>query len=100
MAPLVALAYGLSERECQVTRLCMKGQATKEIARTLGVSPYTVQDHLKSIFDKTGAHSRGELIGQIFLEHYVPRWEGVPDAPTGWFAHATPMPDAVDTGAR
>ena len=96
VAPLVALAYGLSERECQVTRLCMKGQATKEIAQTLGVSPYTVQDHLKSIFDKTGARSRGELVGQIFLEHYVPRWEGVPDAPPGWLAQATPMPDAAE----
>ena len=28
VAPLVALAYGLSERECQITRLCMKGQST------------------------------------------------------------------------
>ena len=71
VAPLVALAYGLSERERQITRLCMKGQSTKDIAQTLGVSPYTVQDHLKSIFDKTGARSRGELVGQIFLEHYV-----------------------------
>lgn len=99
VAPLVALAYGLSERECQVTRLCMKGQATKEIARTLGVSPYTVQDHLKSIFDKTGARSRGELVGQIFLEHYIPRWEGMPDAPSGWLALSTSSPDAVETGA-
>lgn len=99
VAPLVALAYGLSERECQVTRLCMTGQATKEIARTLGVSPYTVQDHLKSIFDKTGARSRGELVGQIFLEHYVPRWEGVPAAPAGWSAKATPTPDAAEARA-
>src|SRR5262249_41634002 len=50
VAPLVALAYGLSERECQVTALCIKGLATKEIAQLLGVSPYTVKDHLKSIF--------------------------------------------------
>ena len=70
---MVALAYGLSERECQVTRLCMQGKSTKHIAQTLGVSPYTVQDHLKSIFDKTGVRSRGELVGQVFLEHYLPR---------------------------
>src|SRR5918911_5782828 len=86
VAPLVALAYGLSERECQVTRLCMKGQSSNQMAQTLGVSPYTVQDHLKSIFDKTGARSRGELVGQIFLEHYVPRWEELLEAPAGWFA--------------
>jgi DNA-binding CsgD family transcriptional regulator len=92
VAPLVALAYGLSERERQITRLCMKGQSTSDIAQALGVSPYTVQDHLKSIFDKTGARSRGELVGQIFLEHYVPRWEEVPDSPGGWFAKTTRTP--------
>jgi hypothetical protein len=54
----------------------------------LSVSPYTVQDHLKSIFDKTGARSRGELVGQIFLEHYVPRWQGFPNSPPGWSAKA------------
>ena len=86
VAPLVALAYGLTERECQVTRLCMKGLSTKEIAQTLCVSPYTVQDHLKSIFDKTGVRSRGELVGQVFLEHYVPRWEELDGPPAGWFA--------------
>jgi DNA-binding CsgD family transcriptional regulator len=96
VAPLVALAYGLSERERQIIRLCMTGQATKQIAQTLGVSPYTVQDHLKSIFDKTGARSRGELVGQIFLEHYVPRWEDVSIPLPGWFAKATPTPEAVD----
>jgi DNA-binding CsgD family transcriptional regulator len=100
VAPLIALAYSLSERECQITRLCMKGQSTSQIAQALGVSPYTVQDHLKSIFDKTGARSRGELVGQIFLEHYVPRWEEVPDSPAGWFAKTTPTPEAVDAGAR
>ncbi len=99
VAPLVALAYGLSERECQITRLCMKGQATKQIAQALGVSPYTVQDHLKSIFDKTGARSRGELVGRIFLEHYVPRWEELPDSPSGWCAMATQVLEAADAGA-
>jgi DNA-binding CsgD family transcriptional regulator len=87
-APLVALAYGLSERECQITALCVKGQSTREIARALGVSPYTVQDHLKSIFEKTGARSRGELVARIFLEHYVPRWEDLPDSPSGWMGKA------------
>jgi len=62
VAPLVALAYGLSSRECQVTRLSLQGQSTKQMAAAPGVSPYTVQDHLKSIFDKTGVRTRGELM--------------------------------------
>jgi DNA-binding CsgD family transcriptional regulator len=90
VAPLVALAYGLSDRECQVTRLCMHGRSTKEIALTLQVSPNTVQDHFKSIFDKTDVRSRGELVGQIFLEHYVPRWEDHSDCPSGWTARLAP----------
>lgn len=86
IAPLVALAYGLTERESAVTMECIRGNSTKDIAKALSVSPYTVQDHLKSVFDKTGARTRGELVGQVFLEHYAPRWETVPDAPTGWWA--------------
>lgn len=75
VAPVVALSYGLSDRETRVAMHCIQGRATKEIAKLLCISTYTVQDHLKSIFDKTGVRSRGELVGQIFLDHYAPRWE-------------------------
>lgn len=80
VAPVVALSYGLTTRECAVAMQCVQGRATKEIARELSLSPYTVQDHLKSIFAKTGVRSRGELVGQVFLDHYAPRWE---ERPTG-----------------
>lgn len=84
IAPLVALAYGLTDRECRVTQLCMRGASTKQMAQELHVSPYTIQDHLKSIFAKTGVRTRGELVGQVFLEHYVPGWEPLSARPTGW----------------
>ena len=57
------------------------------------------QDHLKSLFTKTGVRSRGELVGQIFLEHYVPRWEDMADAPAGWVAKATPVPADLEAGS-
>ncbi len=88
--PIIELAYGLTARERQISQLCLRGLATKEIADALRVSQYTVQDHLKAIFDKTGAHSRGELVGRIFLEHYVPRWEALPDTSDGWHGFETP----------
>jgi len=88
--PIITLAYGLTTREQEVSQLCIQGLPTKAIASMLKVSQYTVQDHLKAIFEKTGARSRGELVGQIFLEHYVPRWEPFTGAPDGWHAFDTP----------
>jgi DNA-binding CsgD family transcriptional regulator len=92
LAPLIAAAYGFTDRERLVTQLVAQGQSTAEIADTLHLSPYTVQDHLKSIFDKAGVSARGELVARLFFEHHAPRLaDGTPVAPSGWFA---PKPTA------
>ena len=62
--------YGLSRREEEIARLVLRAVATDRIAAQLSISPLTVQQHLKSIFDKTGARSRRELIARVFAEHY------------------------------
>lgn len=72
--PLLMSAYGLTEREKDVTRLVLQGASTIQIAGELTVSAHTVQQHLKSIFDKTGVHSRRDLVGRIFFAHYDPRF--------------------------
>jgi DNA-binding CsgD family transcriptional regulator len=84
VAPLVMEAYGLSEREREVASLCLKGLSTRQVAHTLHISPYTVQDHLKMVFEKTGTRSRAELTGRIFLDRPLER--PVEDAPPGWVA--------------
>jgi DNA-binding CsgD family transcriptional regulator len=73
VAPLLLKAYGLTEREQQVTQLCLRGATTAQSARRLAISPHTVNDHLKSIFDKTGARSRGELSATLFFGEHLPR---------------------------
>jgi DNA-binding CsgD family transcriptional regulator/GAF domain-containing protein len=72
--PLLMSVYGLTEREQDITRLVLQGASTTQIAAELVVSAHTVQQHLKSIFDKTGVHSRRDLVGNIFFAHYEPRF--------------------------
>jgi DNA-binding CsgD family transcriptional regulator len=72
--PLLMSAYGLTAREQDVTRLILQGRSTSEIAQELVVSVHTVQEHLKSIFDKTAVHSRRELVAKVFYAHYEPRF--------------------------
>lgn len=86
IAPLIAEAYGLTAREQDVARLVIQGHSTAEIADQLYVSSNTVQDHLKSIFDKVGVRSRRELVTRVFSEQYAPRMgQGVPVGADGWF---------------
>src|SRR3954451_15318428 len=87
LAPLIAAAYGLSDRERAVTQLVAQGYATAVIAARLHVSPWTVQDHLKAIFEKVGVGTRGELVARLFFDHYAPRLsDGAPVSWSGWFA--------------
>jgi DNA-binding CsgD family transcriptional regulator len=71
MAPLMAAAYGLTASERRVTELVAQGLSTRQVARLLDVSAYTVQDHLKSIFAKSGTESRGDLVARLFFDHYA-----------------------------
>jgi len=87
LAPLIADAYSLTERERAITQLVVHGLGTQAIARRLHISPWTVQDHLKSIFEKVDVSTRGELVARIFFDHYAPRLtEGAAVASDGWFA--------------
>ena len=50
---------GLTAREIEVLQALARGGANKEIARDLGLSPKTVDNHIQSIYSKLGLKTRG-----------------------------------------
>jgi DNA-binding CsgD family transcriptional regulator len=87
VATVIMTAYGLTQRERTVTGLVCQGRSTAQIAAELWISANTVQDHLKSIFDKTGVRSRREVMAAILREHYLPGLQqSRPVSGTGYFA--------------
>ena len=59
---VVLRAMGLTAREREVAALLAQGRPTKSIAAMLQLSPWTVQDHVKAVYAKTGV-SRADLGG-------------------------------------
>lgn len=94
IAPVLVRAYGLTERETHVVRAVLHGLSTAEISRSLHLSPYTVQDYLKSIFHKVGVSSRRELVAQVFTEQHWPKYgDGEAElGPDGWFRESAAEP--------
>ncbi|WP_446936823.1 helix-turn-helix transcriptional regulator [Lysinibacillus fusiformis] len=66
MLTYLLIAYHLTPKEKEVVVEVMKGIPTKIIAQNLGISSYTVQDHLKLIFQKVDVADRNELVWKLF----------------------------------
>lgn len=58
-----ALLATLTQRECEVMVAMADGATTSGIALELGISPATVQTHVKNILAKLGVHSKVEAVG-------------------------------------
>ncbi|CAM3802671.1 helix-turn-helix transcriptional regulator [Kibdelosporangium persicum] len=70
VASLLTAAYGLTDREVEITQLIARGLSTAQLASSLHLSQHTVRDHVKAIFAKTSVSSRGELVAKLYTEHY------------------------------
>lgn len=65
--------HGVTAREREIAILLARGLSNAEIATELVLSPYTVQDHVRSLFEKTRVGSRQELVARIFLDDHLPQ---------------------------
>jgi len=59
---LLCRAYALTRREREVVAALVAGLDTRAVTDRLVISRHTVQDHLKSVFQKVGVRSRRELL--------------------------------------
>ena len=78
----------------------MKGMSTKQIAQTLGLAGARSRITSSRYSRRPGVQSRGELVGQFFLEHYVPRWVDLEEAPAGRFGKVSAAQDSNGSRAQ
>ncbi|MHB1514104.1 MAG: helix-turn-helix domain-containing protein [Acidiferrobacteraceae bacterium] len=56
----------LTNKECEVARLLLKGLSTQEMAQLTGNSEKTLKQHISTIYEKCGVSSRTEFFHFIF----------------------------------
>lgn len=61
---LFARAVGLTAREYELLGWLATGSDTRAMARQMSLSEHTIQDHLKSIFTKTGSRDRVSVLSR------------------------------------
>ncbi len=64
----LAARYGFSPREHAVLLRVARGESTKANAAALGLSAYTVHDHVGRASAKVGVTTRRELVAKLFLD--------------------------------
>jgi DNA-binding CsgD family transcriptional regulator len=66
---LILEAHALTAAQMRVAALVVRGQSTQQIVNELRISAYTVQEHLRAVFDKFGVGSRRELVAALLTDH-------------------------------
>jgi DNA-binding CsgD family transcriptional regulator len=65
LLPAMAAWHEFTPRQLDVLRLLQEARPIKQIARRLQLSPHTVEDHLKTLYRKTGTNSQQELLAAL-----------------------------------
>ena len=68
-----ASTAALTKRELEIAYLLVTGLTVKFIAQVLKISPYTVNDHMKSIYKKLGVNSKSSAICELLgVNRFLP----------------------------
>jgi DNA-binding CsgD family transcriptional regulator len=63
--------HGLTDREREILQLLVEERSQKQIAHALGLSPHTVDTHLRNIYAKLRVHSRGGAVARALRDRLV-----------------------------
>ncbi len=63
--------YNLSPKEIEVLTQLVEGMSYKMVADKLGISYFTVNSHVKKIYEKLHVHSLGEAISIALKQNIV-----------------------------
>jgi DNA-binding NarL/FixJ family response regulator len=63
--------FDLSERETEVLSLLVKGYSQKMIAAELNISRFTVNNHLKKIYEKLHVHNASEAVANAISKKII-----------------------------
>jgi DNA-binding CsgD family transcriptional regulator len=65
LLPAIAAWHEFTPRQLDVLRLVLHAHSIQQVARRLQLSPHTVEDHLKTLYRKTGTNSQQELLAAL-----------------------------------
>ena len=65
LTSLILASHSVTGAQARVVALVLRGYSTKQIAGQLAISQYTIQEHLRAVFDKLGVRSRQELAAAL-----------------------------------
>jgi DNA-binding CsgD family transcriptional regulator len=65
LVPTASTRWGLTVREAEVLGKVVEGRGAKQIARTLQISPATVNAHLKAMYRKADVTGRQALLANL-----------------------------------
>jgi DNA-binding NarL/FixJ family response regulator len=63
--------HGLTDREIEILKALVDGDSYKEIAQKLFISFFTVQSHIKNIYQKLDVNSKSEAVGKVLKDRII-----------------------------